>query len=311
MLQTTSRLAMLEMPTGPVDVVIDTDAYNEIDDQFAIAYALAVPEKLNVRAIYAAPFANHRAAAPDEGMEKSYQEILKLLRLAQMQRDTFRGSDRYLPDENTPVISDAARDLSQRCMAYSQDKPLYIIALGAITNVASAMLMNPEMAERVVVIWLGGHALEWPNNREFNLHQDVAAGRVVMGSGAPLVMLPCFGVVSSFTTTGPELDYWLRGQNPMCDYLVQNTVDEVNTYAKGKVWSRVIWDVTAVGWLLNEGGRLMEDKLIPTPVPEYDHRWAQNPVAPLCRYVYSIKRDALFEDLFQRLRSFYGKGNAQ
>ena len=94
-------------------------------------------------------------------------------------------------------------------------------------------------------------------------------------------------------------------------YLVQNTVDEVNTYAKGKVWSRVIWDVTAVGWLLNEGGRLMEDKLIPTPVPEYDHRWAQNPVAPLCRYVYSIKRDALFEDLFQRLRSFYGKGNAQ
>ncbi len=308
MLNTLQRLTMLEPPTGPVDVVIDSDTYNEIDDQFAIAYALSAPEKLNVRALYAAPFANHRASAPDEGMERSYQEILKLLELAGMEREVFRGSPAYLPDEKTPVISDAARDLSQRCMAYTPEHPLYVVALGAITNVASALLMNPAMADRVVILWLGGHALEWPDNREFNIHQDVAAARVVFASGTPLVMLPCFGVVSSFTTTGPELDYWLRGQNPMCDYLVQNTVDEVNTYAKGRVWSRVIWDVTAVGWLLNEDSRLMRDKLIHTPVPEYDHRWAFDPHTPLCRYVYAIQRDALFEDLFQRLRRAYGEG---
>ena len=309
MLNTTTRLAMLEAPAGLVDVVIDSDAYNEIDDQFALAYALAAPEKMNVRAIYAAPFANARAATPDEGMEKSYQEILKLLKLAGMERETYRGSEKYLPDEKTPVISDAARDMSQRCMAYSPEKPLYVIALGAITNVASALLMNPEMADRVVIVWLGGHALEWPHNQEFNIRQDVAAARVVFASGAPLVMLPCMGVTNIFTTTGPELDYWLRGQNPMCDYLVQNTVDEVNTYAKGKVWSRVIWDAAAIGWLLSEKGSLMQDKLIHTPVPEYDHRWAENPLSPLCRYVYFVKRDALFGDMFQHLRSFYGEGS--
>ena len=87
----------------------------------------------------------------------------------------------------------------------------------------------------------------------------------------------------------------------MCDYLVQNTISEAERYAAGHVWSRVIWDVTAVGWLMNSDNRLMQDKLIPTPVPEYDHRWAMNPEGKLCRYVYSIKRDALFEDLFLRL----------
>ena len=112
-------------------------------------------------------------------------------------------------------------------------------------------------------------------------------------------MLPCMGVVSTFTTTGPELDYWLRGRNALSDYLVQQTVDEVNTYAKGRVWSRVIWDVTTIGWLMNDDDRFMADKLIPTPIPEYDHHWAQDPTRPLCRYVYHIKRDALMGDLFR------------
>ena len=209
-----------------------------------------------------------------------------------------RGSPVYLPDEKTPVDSPAARDLVERAKAYSPEKPLYVVAIGAITNVASALLMEPAIADNIVVVWLGGHALEWPENAEFNIKQDVAAARVVFGSGAPLVMLPCRGVVSSFTTTGPELDYWLRGKNDLSNYLVQHTVDEVNTYAKGRVWSRVIWDVTTIGWLLNDDNRFMDDKLIPTPIPEYDHHWAIDPTRPLCKYVYHIKRDPLMADLF-------------
>ena len=49
-------LKNLERPKGRIDVVLDTDAYNEIDDQFAIAYMLTYPEKLNVKGITAAPF---------------------------------------------------------------------------------------------------------------------------------------------------------------------------------------------------------------------------------------------------------------
>jgi inosine-uridine nucleoside N-ribohydrolase len=301
MLSHEQRLSLLEMPQHTVDVVIDTDAYNEIDDQFAISYALRSPERLNVQALYAAPFLNHRSTSPEDGMVKSEKEIHKLLALLGEEREVYAGSRTYLPDENTPVISPAAEDLSRRAMGYSPEKPLYVVALGAITNVASALLLNPAIADRIVVVWLGGHALEWPDNREFNMQQDVAAARVIYGSGAPLVMLPCCGVVSAFTTTGPELDHWLRGKNALCDYLVQNTVDEAESYARGQAWSRVIWDVTAVAWLLNDGHRFMADRLISTPVPQYDHHWHITADAPLCRYVFTIHRDSLFTDLFTKL----------
>lgn len=301
MLTMEQRLKNLEIPTGPVDMVLDTDAYNEIDDQFAISYALHATEKLNVLALYAAPFFNNRSNSPADGMERSYQEILKLLRLSKLECPVYRGSDRYLPDEQTPVTSDAAKHLTELAMRYSPEKPLYVVAIGAITNVASALLMKPEIADNIVVVWLGGNALEWHDNIEFNIRQDVASARVVFASGAPLVMLPCLGVVSAFTSTEPELTYWLKGKNDLCDYLVQHTVEAANEYAKGRVWSRVIWDVTTVGWLLNDGRRFMLDKLIPTPIPEYDHHYAQDPRRPLCRYVYHINRDALMGDLFAHI----------
>lgn len=301
MLTTAQRLTLLECPKGKVDMVLDTDAYNEIDDQFAISYALGAKEKLNLLALYAAPFLNARSQSPLDGMEKSYEEILKLLKLAGEHTPVFKGSDTYLPNETTPVESPAARDLAARAMAYSPEKPLYVVAIGAITNVASALLMQPEIADRIVVVWLGGHAIDWPDTKEFNMKQDVASARVVFGSGAPLVMLPCMGVVSAFTSTGPELTHWLKGKNALSDYLVEQTVDEANTYAAGRVWSRVIWDVTAVSWLLNDTGKLMQDRLIPTPIPEYDHHYGFDPRRPLCKYVYHIARDALLGDLFAKV----------
>lgn len=301
MLTTAQRLALLECPKGKVDMVLDTDAYNEIDDQFAISYALKAKEKLNLLALYAAPFLNARSASPLDGMEKSYAEIQKLLKLAQESTPVFKGSADYLPDEKTPVDSPAARDLAKRAMAYSPENPLYVVAIGAITNVASAMLLQPEIADRVVVVWLGGHSVEWPDTKEFNMMQDVAAARVVYGSGAPVVMLPCMGVVSAFTSTGPELTYWLKGKTALSDYLAEQTIAEANTYAAGRVWSRVIWDVTAVAWLLNDSGKLLQDRLIPTPIPEYDHHYGFDSRRPLCKYVYHIGRDALFGDLFEKV----------
>ena len=303
MLTDVQRLQMLQRPAGPVDMVLDTDAYNEIDDQYAISYAMAYPEKLRMQAIYAAPFLNRLAATAGEGMERSYEEIRNLLGLMGRQASVLRGSDRFLPDEHTPVLSPAAADLAERAMGYTADAPLYVVAIGAITNVASALLLRPEIADRMVVVWLGGHALHWHDSAEFNLRQDVAAARVVFASGAPLVLLPCLGVVSAFTTTGPELAYWLRGKSALCDYLIDHTCRTANAYAAGRVWSRPLWDVTAVGWLLNEDDRFMLDQLVPTPIPEYDNHYAADPRRPLCRMVYHIKRDALMDDLFTRLIS--------
>lgn len=297
------RIKNLEVPSGRIDAVLDTDAYNEIDDQFAIAYMLKSSDKINTKAIYSAPFFNGKSTGPADGMERSYDEIMKLLEFGGMDADVYKGSTSYLPNENTPVISDAANHLAKLADSYSPENPLYIVAIGAITNVASAILINPNIAENCVVVWLGGHAHHYCHTREFNMFQDVAAARVVMGSGVPFVQLPCQGVVTDFRLSRPELEYWLCGKNKLADYLAKNAIEEAESYASGKPWTRVIWDVTAVAWLLNDENRFMKSNLIPTPMPSYDNLYSHRPDAHLMRYVYQIERDALMEDLINKLIS--------
>lgn len=297
-------LKNLQVPAGPIDVVLDTDTYNEIDDQFALSYLLRSGEKLTVKALCAAPFFNDNSTSPEDGMERSYREIFNLLHLAEredLNPIVFEGSRTYLPDERTPVDSPAAHELVRLAKGYSPEKPLYVVAIGAITNVASALLMDPAIKNNIVIVWLGGHALEWPETGEFNMMQDVAAARVVFGCGAPVVQLPCMGVVDHFYATGPELRYWLGGKNALCDYLVAHTEEAANAYAAGKVWSRVIWDVTAVGWLLNDGNRLMEGRIIPAPLPQYDNHYSIDFTRHPSCYVWCIHRDALMQDLVEKL----------
>ena len=292
----------LEHPKGRVDVVIDTDTYNEIDDQYALAYAIKSNEKINLTAIYAAPFSNHKSDGPADGMQKSYDEIMNILTLMDMddlKKCVYKGSDRYLSDERTPVESEAARDLVARAMAHSPKEPLYVVALAAITTVASAILICPQICERIVVVWLGGNAHFWPDNREFNLIQDIAAARVVFESPVPLVQLPCMGVVSGFRVSGPELEYHMKGRNALCDYLAEVTLNEARNDGGGRCFSRVIWDVTAVAWVVDE--RFMSDCLTNRPIPEYDHHYAFDATNHWMDYVYSIDRDALFEDLVTKL----------
>ena len=292
----------LRKPMGKVDVVIDTDTYNEIDDQFALAFLIKSDEKLCLKRIYAAPFYNRNSSNPSDGMEKSYNEIFNILIL--MKREELnplvrRGSPSYLPSETEYIYSEAAKDLTELAMRYSPENPLYIIAIGAITNIASAILMKPAIIDRIVIVWLGGNALHWPDNIEFNLSQDIAAARVVFGCGVALVQLPCMGVVSAFTTSGPELEYWLRGKNTLCEYLVDYTTKSAIRDGGLPNWTRVIWDVTAVGWLLD--GDFMKDRLQHSPLPEYDHYYSFDSRRHLFRYVYHINRDKLFEALFKKL----------
>ncbi|MCL2056424.1 MAG: nucleoside hydrolase [Oscillospiraceae bacterium] len=301
-MDTQKLLSRLSRPAGKIDVVLDTDTYNEIDDQFALAYMVRSCEKLNVKAVYAAPFFNSKSSGPADGMEKSYREIHKILSLMGedgLMENVFKGSDRYLESETQPVISPAAEHLAALAMRYTGENPLYVAAIGAITNVASAILINPAIIENIVVVWLGGNSLEWHDNREFNCRQDVAAARVIFGCGVPLVQLPCAGVVSAFTVSGPELEYWLKGKNKLCDYLAQYTCEEGLRESGVKSWSRVIWDVTAIAWLLD--GDFLLDRLEHSPIPEYDHHYARDPRRHFIRYVYHVNRDKLFADLIGKL----------
>lgn len=137
------RINQLQPPTGKIRMVLDTDTYNEVDDQFALAYAVLSPEKIDLQAVYAAPFHNSRSEGAGDGMEKSYEEILRLLKMLGKSPEgfAFRGSDRYLGDVSNPIRSDAALDLVKKAMASSPKDPLYVVPVGCITNIASAILI--------------------------------------------------------------------------------------------------------------------------------------------------------------------------
>lgn len=292
----------LARPTGKIDVILDTDTYNEVDDQYALAYLLQSKEKLNLKAIYAAPFDNHHSNGPSDGMERSYEEILKVLKLVKRTEYSdcvFKGAGRFLENETGPVDSPAVRHLIDLAMNYTKENPLYIIGIAASTNLASALLMKPEIRERIFVVWLGGLGLDWHDNFSFNAKQDVAAARVLLGSGVPLVLLPGRGVVDHFSTTGPELERWLRGKNEFCDYIIDKTRHEAEIVSGETCWSRPISDVTAVAWLLDT--EFMLDRLEPSPIMEYDHHYSQDKRRHFIRYVYSINRDRLMKDLFDKL----------
>lgn len=297
-------LKNLTPPEGGIDVVMDTDAYTEIDDLYAIAYLLLHKEKFRVKGFCAAPFLKpSRAATPQIAMEKSYDTVLDLLeRLGQQDIPVYYGACSYLPDEQTPVESPAADFMAELANHYCPEKPLYIVAIGAIPNVASAILKNPQMKENCVIVWLGGHATQLPQGvDEYNMRQDIAGARVVFGCGVPLVHVPCQGVVDRFLTTQPELEKWIKGKNDLCDFLYHYSVEEAERYAAGKPWSRVIWDVVAVAWLLNGRGRFLKTSITPAPLPGYHKEYLFDPTRhPICSVTY-VKRDSLMNDLFQTL----------
>lgn len=294
----TLRLARLQPPTGPVRMVLDTDTYNEVDDQFALVHALLSPDRIKVEAIYAAPYFNNRSTGPADGMEKSYEEIHRLLeKLNWPQRDfVYRGATAYLDKNLQPQESAAARDLVQRALASPDDDPLYVVAIGAITNVATAVLLEPKIIEKMVVVWLGGHALHWPNTREFNLKQDVPAARLLFDCGVPFVLIPCMGVVSHLHTTIPELESYVSGRGAIGDYLVE-IVKGYHDDHRG--WSKVLWDIATIAYLLD--ARWTPSHLVHSPILTDQVTWSVDHSRHLIRYVHYIERDPIFRDLFEKL----------
>lgn len=296
----TTRLERLQPPTGKIRMVLDTDTYNEIDDQFAVAHALLSPERLEVEALYAAPFFNPRSSSPADGMEKSYEEILRLLDRLNVSSDNFvfKGSTGYLPNYAEPYRSDAALDLVKRAME-TEDEPLYVVAIGAITNVASAILIEPKIIKRIVVVWLGGHALYWPNTVEFNLKQDLHASRLIFDCGVPLVQIPCMGVTTHLTTTVPELERYVQGRGAIGDYLVETFKDySTDHYA----WSKEVWDIAAIAYLLNDAW--VPTELVHSPILTDRMTWSVDRSRHFIRSANFVYRDPIFRDLFTKLEAF-------
>lgn len=329
--------------------MIDTDAKNEVDDQFAIAWALRSPERFRVEAVYAAPFSHDcfqniqasdeeirksaeligRADGPGDGMRQSYDEIQRVFDLLHMDSKDriYYGSERYIGADGEPVVSDAASDLIRRVR--ESEEILYIAAIGAITNIASAILMEPSIVEKIVIIWLAGQPLEFGHGIEFNMMQDVKASQVIFDSGVPLVLIPCMNVASAITVSEQELRENLAGKNELGDYLYDIVsgafCDEEAEKAYMKVdrggyllgredyseeylekfptgpisWSRIIWDISVIAFLINPNWVL--SRYESAPVLKDDLHYERDDSRPTIRVASFCWRNYIFGDLFEKL----------
>lgn len=287
----------IKIPEGRINMVLDTDTYNEIDDQFALTYILKSPEKLNLQAIYAAPFHNERSSGPRDGMEKSYGEILNILEITKEDRFkplVFKGSTGFLEDGKQYQPSPACDDLIYR--AKNSDGLLYVVAIGAITNVASAIIKDPSIIEKIVVIWLGGHAHYWPNTAEFNMRQDYHASKLIFDCGVPLIQIPCLNVASHLSVTLWELEKHIGKKNSIGEYLTHIVRQcKENHFA----YSRVIWDIAPVALLINPQWVLSH--IVHSPLLNPDFTYGADLNRHFIRVAYHVNRDKVFEDFFKKV----------
>ena len=297
----------LAPPSAKVQAVLDTDTYNEIDDQFAVSYALLSPAHIEIEAVYAAPFHNDRSRSAGDGMQKSYEEILRILgRLGKKPGGfAYEGSSTFMSGAGKPVDSPAARDLIAKAMQPRQS-PLYVLTIGAPTNVSSALLMQPQIRDRIVVVWLGGQPFDFPTAREFNLQQDIHASRVLYDSGVALIDVPTRNVSEHLRTTVPEVMQHLKGKSPIADYLDTEYEKYTNQHSPspGFPYSRVIWDISAVAWLIEP--KWIPTRVVPSPLLQDNFTYKAAPGRHPVREATWANRDRIFDDLFRKLAAARG-----
>lgn len=242
---------------------------------------------------------------PAEGMELSYQEILKVYGLLNENPEgkVFRGSPAYLTSLEEPIRSPAVEFLIERAMA--SEEPLYVAAIGCLTNIASALLLEPDILSRIVVLWTASYpsCVNLSNVPSLNLVQDPLASRLLFDCGVPHVYLPGYYVGEQLKLSLPDMETWVLGKGKIGDYLYHlythnpiHPMQGVNDHF-GRTW--VIWDLINIAWLLNP--EWVPSQLVRSPILTDNLYYGHAPNRHWMREAYAIQRDAIFRDFFTKL----------
>jgi len=249
-----SKLYKKDKNIDKINVILDTDTYNECDDQFALAYLLKSQERFNIEAITVAPYHHDNNISIIEGNEKSYNEIIKICKYLNFDttNKVYKGSEDYLQNNYNETTKAVEKIIE---IALKNEKT-YILSIGAITNIAIAILKEPKIIDRIEIIWLGGNSLLQNKNDEFNFRQDIKAVKTIFESNAKLTIIPCKNVASNLITSIYELEHFLKGKNELCDYLCQRFY---NDGVHGIQERRVIWDISVIAYMLNKSWFMSEE----------------------------------------------------
>lgn len=282
-----------------INVILDTDAANQIDDQFAIAYLLRSKEKFNIEAITIAPFYK-----PDkcenilDGQEKSYKEVMNIIELLNYENKNIvhMGATEYFKNQ-TNQENNAVNKIIE--IAHKNEKT-YIVAIGAITNIALAIEKDVSIVDKIEVIWLASNSLLYNNNNDFNFRQDIKANQKVFESNVQLTVIPAKNVASELKTTIYEIEHYLTDKGVVGKYFINLVKNEGNGENLQFGKRKTIWDIAAVAYLINENWfELME---IPRPEISDNGEYILSNRYAKAKFVKYLDADKIFADLFEKIR---------
>lgn len=289
-----------------IRMIVHTDCKCESDDQYALAHHLMTP-KFDVRGIIAGHFdcIQNRYAA-GETAKASYEEIEKILTLMHCRDkyNIFMGAGTALQDENTPIVSQGAEFIVEEALR-EDERPLFIALQGGITDLASAILMEPEICKHMTAIWIGGGAYP-EGGPEFNLMQDITAANIVFGSTMPVWQIP-MNVYKQMAVSLAELELKVYPYGEIGAYLFEQMIELNNQYGIVQAWPHgEMWglgDQGTISVLMEEQSQTDSYDIIPAPIIDkvtmkYIHSKKNRTIR-----IYKKLNDRLtLEDFFCKLR---------
>ena len=291
-------------------MIIHTDCKNEADDQYAVAHHLMTPRFI-VKGIIGGHFNMFPREYGDGGTAKaSVDEVNLVLDLMDLQEKypVFEGAPRALPDEKTPIASPGVDFIINEAMK-DDEKPLYISMMGAVTDLASAILLKPEICEKMTAIWIGG--AQYPEGgREFNCWQDIAAANVLMKSKMPLWQIPS-NVYKQMSVSLAELQVRVMPYGKIGRYLFEQMVEFnlkaaeiIEHWPHGEMWG--LGDSPTVSVLMEESEKTDIYDEIHAPNINYDNmKYEHNKTNRTIRVYKDVNPRLTMEDFYAKLMINY------
>lgn len=174
-------------------VIIDNDFSGDPDGLFQLAHELLSPS-VEVRAIIGSHLSLHDVFDPSPRQaDNAAKEALTLLNIMRLSEKVpvVAGSNTAMPNDSTPVKSEAVKVIIKEAMRTDTKAPLYVVCGAGLTEIASAVLAQPEIAKKITLVWIGGSEytdLAFPppdySNPEYNLRIDINAAKVIFNKSS-------------------------------------------------------------------------------------------------------------------------------
>lgn len=273
------------------NIILDTDLYNEIDDQIALAYVLKSKNVLNLEAVTIAPFTKGEYNTKTS-IDKSYEVAKKIFKMCNEENDKiiYKGATKYFTEDSNQT-NEAVEKIIQTSL---RNDKTYILNIGCLTNVALAIKREPFIINKIEVIWLGTNFL-FMKNDDFNFRQDIEAVRYLLDSKVKITIIPTYPVSYGLMISKYELESRIRNANELCDYFCNIFTDDYGT----KTIRRVIWDISIVAYMINEEWfQIME---ISCPRIKKDTSFKLTKFRHKIKFVQRLDSNKIYDDLFSKI----------